>query len=68
VTVPTPTPTADHRVTVLHDHAPMSTSRGCRAFCNTCHWSGRWVKFAHTAQRHADAHSGTYQGQHRASA
>lgn len=46
-----------HRVIVQHDYG--KTARGCRAFCNTCTWSGPWVKFASTAERHRDAHNYT---------
>lgn len=49
----------------FHRELPRSKpGHGCRARCFTCDWAGPWVKFAHTAERHRQAH--LYVGVHRA--
>ena len=51
------------RVIIRTDLARGQVSRR-RASCRTCRWSGPWVMYVSTAERHRQAH--LYVGAHRA--
>jgi hypothetical protein len=52
------------RTDVRHSGHGDLPIRWCQARCYTCKWSGPRVTFAHTAERHRQAH--LYVGRHRA--
>lgn len=52
------------KVQFYHELRRSQPGYGCRARCFTCDWSGPWVKYAKTAERHRQAH--LYVGAHRA--